>query len=274
MVGLIFATLDLMNISKHMADRGFSMQQRLPAWIKPNSSCISSLDPHEKRTTQRLDYELIGSTVIESPVACATCKRLCDSDVDWENLPIFPAMDLVRDEAIKETTSEYEYLKFVRRNQAWDAKVRHEDDQRQSECNYVCEIPHAFVDEIGHVCAVNDGICFVQHDCGRVAPYLPSDVSSLHRHAKVLVITQNWGKAIFHGILENMIKLGDVLDVLHDHKDIYVHVPGDTSAGILFRPILSDLGIEPSRIVHGPIIADLLIYPRATGAVTQQSDNF
>lgn len=230
------------------------------------SEPVDNLMPRTKYILSTLDkHPGSARQTIENAVKFASCRHFCDSRPEWEQLPLWRPLDVVSNSTVKEVDTDYNYLKLLRLNNGWNRTAWTAHDRRQAECNFVCEIPHAFVDELGHVCAVNDGVCFIQHDCLLSAPNLPADVSKLPRYDKVLVISQEWGYAVYHGILESMIKLGDVLNVLQGDQNIRVHVPEVSgNVAILFPPILADLGIKPSRLVHGHLIADMLMMPRAT----------
>ena len=206
-----------------------------------------------------------GDQIILNSVKHAACKRLCDSETKWGDMPLLQAVDALTLQKIRQLSRHFEYLKALRSPQGWNTSTWLTGDKREWECNYVCKIPHAFVDANGRVCAVNDGVCFIQQDCLEAAPDFPMHLKSdLARRDKVIVVSQNWGASIYHAIMENMIKLGDVLEALLAHNDVLVHVPGNTSAAVLFPPFLSAFGIETSRLVHGPLLANYLIYPRAT----------
>lgn len=226
-----------------------------------HSSYVSSLKPRTK-------YSKVGTTAsqnITASVKGATCREVCDSSAKWERLPLFHPMNVVRHSAIIEVADDHDYLKSLRHEHGWNTTAWAAHDRRQSECNFVCEIPFGFVDGSGHVCAVNDGVCFIQQDCQEPAPDLPPDVFEIARYNRVLVISQMWGHAMYHGILESAIKLGDVLSMLQADESIHVHVPGSAdTVSVLFPPLLADLGIEPSRLVSGPLIARKLFLPRAT----------
>ena len=228
-------------------------------------SCVTSLKPQTK-FVHTLD--LYASQHIKDSVKCATCRELCDSSPEWERLPLFQPVDAISNSPMFEVSgvmADYDYLKSLRVEHGWNTTAWDAHDRRQSECNFVCAIPHGFIDGLGLVCAVNDGVCCIQQDCMNRAPDLPPDLSRLPRYDKVLVISQEWGHAMYHGILECAIKLGDVLSMLQADESIHIHVPEHHGmVGILFPPILADLGIDQSRILSGQLIAKQVIAPRAT----------
>jgi hypothetical protein len=279
-----------------------------------------------------------GDRIIEAAAPSASCTRLCDlpgnsdggggdSAADWPaakggngnlspmvynassiggKLPPRYAARLIniRSSRFIDILQQPDYLRSLRQPGAWDSSTwASDDDPRWAECNYICEIPDAFVDANGHACSLRDRACFSQEQCKpNVEVMTPCDVvvagdlssssassssaasssssssSTIKRYPKVLVISQFAGAAIFHGILENVIKLGDALEILQAQPDVYLHIPStkvnirnkqrqqpERVAAELFPPLLAALGFDdPSRLVFGPVFADKLIYPRGT----------
>lgn len=231
------------------------------------SNTATHLKPKSRYDSRELNDT--GDQIILHTVKGAACQRVCDAQPGWPDMPLYHAIDALKHENVPKAIAHHEYLKSLRSKQGWNTTTwSTTGDKRQAECNYLCTIPYAFVDSNGRVCAVNDGICFVQQDCLPAAPDVTRHrISDIPRHDKVLVISQNWGVTPYHAVMENLIKLGDVLDTLLVHKDILVHVPrqrNTSTAAVIFPPFLSSLGIDSARLVHGPVLANNLVYPRAT----------
>ena len=78
---------------------------------------------------------------------------------------------------------------------------------------------------------------------------------------EVFVITQYWGDAFFHKMLESLPRIAPYIEFLQTNKHIKVHVA--ESHGYT-RTSLKFLGIGSERIISGPSRAKLVYLPQAT----------
>lgn len=231
---------------------------------------------------------LIGIHVLSEPgqvsscVPKASCERICDSSSEWEKLPLFApvdiskTVDLARDIVGNDSYSAvwnkrldgmHDYLLSLRQSGGWNFRTWPDADRRHSECSFVCTFPDSFVDTTGIVCPIGANVCFRPDDCMNYAE--PVDKSyNLTKAAvldsrqveKIIVLTQGYGHNFYHSVLESTIKLVDVQEALRQNPALYVHASPDTPA----FPLLSVLGIDPSRILSGAVYAKHAIVPRAT----------
>jgi hypothetical protein len=240
------------------------------------SDCTSGFSFHQLNHT--------GDQIIAAAVTSATCSRLCGETLSsLEDLPVYNItyigdLSPLHREQLRNPPPPRrfidhlqlpDYLKLLRVPRAWDTSLWHASDARWSECNYICEIPHAFVGAHGHVCSLRDRSCFIPEQCTarhiRIDTACDYNVSAIKRYAEVVVITQFGGAAFFHGILETSIKLGDALQIVQSRPHAFIHVPSTGGeVATLFPPLFSALGIDPRRLVSGVVLADRVFVPRGT----------
>ena len=84
---------------------------------------------------------------------------------------------------------------------------------------------------------------------------------SYARYREVLVLSQFWGEGFFHFLIENLTRIAAYLPFLMRHPHIKIHVQ---RTGGFTRDLLAALGIEPSRLVTGDILADVVYMPAGT----------
>lgn len=78
-------------------------------------------------------------------------------------------------------------------------------------------------------------------------------------YRNVFSITQTWGNAVFHSIIECLTKIGILVKEIIEEQSIYIHLYNSAAVNYLLF-----LGIKRSRIIHGNIFASSLIITSKT----------
>ena len=119
----------------------------------------------------------------------------------------------------------------------------------------------AIVTALGDV--ISDGLKLVLYACSHdTSPSLPSNFDSTPLHRELFVISQRWGNAVFHRMVEIVPRLALFVDFLKANPDIRIVGP---QVGGRLAELVGILGLDPSRLVTGPTRADIVYQPRATG---------
>lgn len=131
--------------------------------------------------------------------------------------------------------------------------------------NDVCIIRHAIIDHNGKICGISKNesdyaSCLEQLDCqgGSIHKSALSRLSEYAQHNTVAVLSEYWGEGFFHFFLEDLPRIVGILDMLNKNPTIKLHV---TEINGLTKNILSTLGINPSRLISGVVLAENVIYP-------------
>ena len=101
------------------------------------------------------------------------------------------------------------------------------------------------------------GIQITPHQCKSSSFRVSGTIA---RHKQVFVISQYWGYGYFHGNVENMPRLTPYLDCLKNHPEIKVH-----AYATLLQNNLILMGLNPDRLVSGPVQADIVYLPQGGG---------
>ena len=120
---------------------------------------------------------------------------------------------------------------------------------------YIHIIYNGTIDQVGTVRVGR--IDITPHQCKSSAFRVSGTIP---RHKQMFVISQHWGKAYFHGNVEDMPRLIPYLAFLKNHPEIKIH------AGATFlQNNLARLGLNPDRVVLGPVHADITYLPQGGG---------
>ena len=107
----------------------------------------------------------------------------------------------------------------------------------------------------------SEGIKVAHRQCYRdestTAPALPEVIPF---HEEVFVISQFWGHAVFHAIVEDLTRLGPYIPFLKEHPSIKIHA---VNIGLIGNFLLV-LGIDKNRLVSGIVHARLVYIPEGT----------
>lgn len=80
-------------------------------------------------------------------------------------------------------------------------------------------------------------------------------------YGEVFVVTQFWGSAYFHKMIEGIPRLAPYLSFLQRNQDIRIHMPDQNShTEIIFKI----LGLNKERIITGDVRAKVVYLPQAT----------
>ena len=101
------------------------------------------------------------------------------------------------------------------------------------------------------------GIDITPHQCKSSAFHVSGTIPT---HKQVFVISQYWGYGYFHGNVEDMPRLTPYLDFLKNHPEIMIH-----GYARYLRNDLVLLGLNPDRLVFGPVKADTVFLPQGGG---------
>lgn len=85
-------------------------------------------------------------------------------------------------------------------------------------------------------------------------PFISLNSNRYRKYDRVVSITSNWGNAVFHAIVECLVKIGYYIDELLMDESIIIHT--SKSVNIKF---LRFLGLNNSRIIFGNIFAKRLL---------------
>ena len=91
---------------------------------------------------------------------------------------------------------------------------------------------------------------------------LGGNLSRIPCYDEVYVITENWGNAIFHRMVEIVPRLALCLQFLKTHPEIPILGP---EVGGRLAELLEIIGLDKSRLISGVIRARIVYQPRATG---------
>lgn len=89
----------------------------------------------------------------------------------------------------------------------------------------------------------------------------PASTSNIPLFSEVFVISQYWGKEVFHRMVEDIPRISVFLEFLRRNSHIVIHSPTDQGT---FVELLELLGISKFRLVTGMIRAKIVYLPRAT----------
>jgi capsular polysaccharide biosynthesis protein len=92
---------------------------------------------------------------------------------------------------------------------------------------------------------------------------LPADAASRPLYDEVLTVTQHWGTAVFHRMVEVVPRIAVFVEFLKAHPTIKIHAPG--SAADRLNELVRMLGLDDGRLVYGSVRAKIVYQPRATG---------
>ena len=119
----------------------------------------------------------------------------------------------------------------------------------------------AVVTSLGDV--ITDGLKLVLYACRpNIRASLPSELDSIPQHDEVFVITQYWGTAVFHRMVEIVPRIALFVDFLAANPEI--RILGPETGGRLAQ-LLKIVGLDPSRLVTGSARAKIVYQPRSTG---------
>jgi len=121
----------------------------------------------------------------------------------------------------------------------------------------------AVVTELGDVITTSTKL--VLYACSMFKPTSPSplfgDLSQIPCYDEVYVITQNFGKAVYHRMVDIVTRLVLCLEFLNAHPKIYILAP---EAGGRLAELLEIIGVDKSRLITGVTRAKVVYQPRAT----------
>jgi len=128
---------------------------------------------------------------------------------------------------------------------------------------YVHVHRNAIVTLLGDVFTANTKL--VLYTCSQdISPTIPlrSKLSQIPCYDKIYVITQPWGEAVFHRMVEVVPRLVLCLQFLNMHPDIRILVP---RVGGCIAELLEIIGLDKSRLVTEVAHAKIVYQPKATG---------
>ena len=118
----------------------------------------------------------------------------------------------------------------------------------------------AVVTELGDV--ITDGLKLVLDTCSNdVKPSLPSRLDSIPIYNEVFVVSQFWGAAIFHRMVEIVPRLALFVDFLTANPEIRILA---TEANGRLAELVKIIGLNASRLVAGVARAKIVYQPRST----------
>ena len=117
---------------------------------------------------------------------------------------------------------------------------------------------NAIVTSLGDV--ITDGLKLVLRTCSNdVNQSLPLHLESMPVYNEVFVITQFWGTAIYHRMVEIVPRVALLADFLKRNPDIYILAPEGRGR---LAELLGIIGLDRSRLVTGYIRAKIAYQPR------------
>ena len=121
----------------------------------------------------------------------------------------------------------------------------------------------AVVTELGDVITARTKLVLYActHDLSPVLP-LGGKLSQIPCYDEVYVITQFWGNAVFHRMVEIVPRLVLCLQFLRAHPEIRILGP---EVGGSLAQLLEIIGLDKSRLISGVTRARIVYQPRATG---------
>ena len=97
--------------------------------------------------------------------------------------------------------------------------------------------------------------------CGVNLQNLPPTFDERKLYDEIFVISQHWGEAYFHKMMEDMPRLAPFLPFLRQNPNIRIHMRSrDLHTDYLFRA----LGLDPNRIITDKVHGKLVYLPRST----------
>ena len=128
---------------------------------------------------------------------------------------------------------------------------------QNSYVTYVHLITGGTVTNIGHVFASDFKI--VAPTCREDLHNLPPSCDIIYD--EIFVISQYWGEAYFHKMMEDLPRLAPFLIFLRKHSNILIHM---STRNLHTDYLFQALGLDPSRIITGNVHGKLVYLPRST----------
>jgi len=119
----------------------------------------------------------------------------------------------------------------------------------------------AVVTELGDV--ITDGLKLVLYGCSHdiSASWPPLHLESIPQYDEVFVISQYWGKAVYHRMAEIVPRIVLFVDFLTSNPEIRILAP---EVGGRLAELLAIIGLDPSRLVTPVARAKIVYQPRST----------
>jgi len=120
----------------------------------------------------------------------------------------------------------------------------------------------AVVNDIGDVFSGRSALCLYLCRNASTEPQttMPENAASLPLYDEVLTLTQMWGHAVFHLMVEVMPRIAVYVDFLLANPEIKIQAP--VSADTRFDDILRFFGLDEQRVVYGAVRAKIVYQPR------------
>ena len=123
---------------------------------------------------------------------------------------------------------------------------------------YVTIIDNAHVTGVGYIYSGN--IKYVDVQCNRDTSTNPPKTSTGKIYDEVFVISQFFGEAVFHSIVEDGTRLGPYIPFLKMNKNILIHTRNSKITG----NFIEFLGLERRRLISGLIRARIVYSPQTS----------
>jgi len=109
---------------------------------------------------------------------------------------------------------------------------------------------------------ISDGLKLVLYACSNDNPSLPPNLVKMPMYDEVFVITQHWGTAVFHRMVEILPRIALFVDFLKNNPEIHILAP--EQGGGRLGELLRIINLDESRLVTGTVRAKTVYQPRST----------